>query len=389
MTIPSDVNRSGPYTGDGVATAFDYKFKVYDERDVSVVVTDNVGSDSKLVLNTDYTVTGVGVDGGGQVVLSAPLTAGYQLTTLLDVSFTQEIDLENQGAYYAETVERALDLGVMRDQQLEERLNRAVTIPPSADLAALDVLIANILRLGQSADMLDIVAAIRDQIVTTAEVSAEVVTVAGIANQVRTVAGIAANVTTVAAMQANVAALVADKASIDTVAAGIASVKSVAADLTHIDAVAADLTNIDAVAANKANIDTVAGNSANVTKVAGVADSVPTVAGISSQVQTVATNMATVKNFGDVYQGAFAAAPTKRRDNTALQRGDMYFDTALDTLRFYGSTGWEEGYFDGSLYYTKSDIDEQLGTMGRRDVFVSAAAPTADVGVDGDIYLQF
>jgi hypothetical protein len=71
---------------------------------------------------------------------------------LRKVPFTQETDLENQGAYYAETVEAAFDLAAMRDQQLSERVGRAVVIPPSADPSDLDDLVANVLRLKNSAD---------------------------------------------------------------------------------------------------------------------------------------------------------------------------------------------------------------------------------------------
>ncbi|TIR44418.1 MAG: hypothetical protein E5X28_16605, partial [Mesorhizobium sp.] len=92
------------------------------------------------------------------MALTVPLPTGQTLTMIPNVPFTQEIDLENQGAYYAETVEAGLDLATMRDQQLQEQISRAVTIPASEDPAQLDGLIGDILRLADSADNLDIVA---------------------------------------------------------------------------------------------------------------------------------------------------------------------------------------------------------------------------------------
>jgi hypothetical protein len=417
MTIPSEVNRSGPYTGNGVTTAFDYKFKVYSASDIQVIVTDLIGQDSTLALGANYSVTNVGADGGGQVVLTTPLTAGYLLTNLLDVSFKQDIDLENQGAYYAESVERGFDLAVMRDQQLDERLSRAVVIPPSADKEQLDELIADILRLGASAAQVDTVAAIRDQVLTVAGISAKVSTVSGISAQVSTVSGIAANVNTVAGITANIAAVVANQANINivagdsgavtTVAADIAKVKLVAADLANVDAVVANKPNIDAVAginnsvsavaaiaanvtavvgmsaniaavvANKANVDAVGGNIANVNTVAANNANVTTVAGIAAQVQTVATNAQGVKDFGDVYQGAKAVAPTKRSDNTNLQAGDMYFDTVMVVLRFWDGAAWQNGYFDSSLYYTKGQVDANFGTTAQVAAKLNSSAYTA------------
>src|SRR5690606_38156541 len=45
------------------------------------------------------------------------------------VPFTQETDLQNQGPYYAETVEDALDLATMRDQQINDNFYRTLKVP--------------------------------------------------------------------------------------------------------------------------------------------------------------------------------------------------------------------------------------------------------------------
>lgn len=132
MTITSAVNRSGPYIGDGYASEFDCKFRVFDRRHVKVV-RDISGVETVLELDTHYTVTGVGA-AQGTIVLTAPLPVGHKLTLLPSLPFTQEIDLEDQGAYYAETIERGFDLAVMRDLQLKEMVGRAVMIPPSIGL---------------------------------------------------------------------------------------------------------------------------------------------------------------------------------------------------------------------------------------------------------------
>lgn len=144
MTVPSEINKSGPYHGNGVTTVFAYGFKIVDAAHLRVVMTDPDGQSSDLVLNSDYTVTGIGNDSGGNVVKSTPLLAGYDLTIVRDVPFVQDTDLENQGAYYAETVEDALDLAAMRDQQLREAVDRAVKVPENVDPSNLDQLVADI-----------------------------------------------------------------------------------------------------------------------------------------------------------------------------------------------------------------------------------------------------
>lgn len=162
MTVPSEINRSGPYNGNGVTTSFPYEFRILSDQHVRVISRDLVsGVEVVLVRGVDYSVSGVGAVGGGAIVLSSALPLGLSLTVLRAVPFTQETDLENQGAYYAETVEEALDLAAMRDQQLMEMLNRAVKVPEGSDAgegSLSEELATGIVRLAQSADNIDAVA---------------------------------------------------------------------------------------------------------------------------------------------------------------------------------------------------------------------------------------
>ncbi len=57
-----EVNRSGPYNGNGSTVAFAYKFKIVDEKYIQVIQTNAAGKESVLRLTTDYTVSGVGAD---------------------------------------------------------------------------------------------------------------------------------------------------------------------------------------------------------------------------------------------------------------------------------------------------------------------------------------
>lgn len=159
MTVASEVNRSGPYIGNGVTTVFDYEFRILDQAHISVIRA-QAGAETILTLGADYTVSGVGDAGGGSITMMAPPTFAQTITLLRNVPFTQETDLNNQGAYFAETIEAGFDLAAMRDQELSERLDRAVVIPASADVASLDTLIQHVERLYESADNIDTLAEI-------------------------------------------------------------------------------------------------------------------------------------------------------------------------------------------------------------------------------------
>lgn len=227
MTVSSTTNKSGPYLGNGSTVEFDYEFRILDPSHLTVIMTE--GGVDTPVSHSDFTVAGVGASGGGSLTfLAAPVT-GQSITIIRNAPFTQPTDLENQGAYYAETVEGALDLGVMRDQQLAEGLSRAVQIPIGADPSALGGLIEDIIRLSDSAGEIDIVAGIAANVTTVAGISANVTTVAGIAANVTTVAGIAADVTAVADIAADVT-MAADNIAAIVAAPGHAAAAATARD---------------------------------------------------------------------------------------------------------------------------------------------------------------
>ncbi len=128
MTIAKETTRSGPYAGDDLNKTFSYHFRIDDKSHIDVVKIQVDGSESLLALDGEYQVTGVGNRAGGTVVLTQALASGESLVILRDQPLRQEMDLENQGPFFAEEVERAFDHSVMRDQELAERLGRAVTV---------------------------------------------------------------------------------------------------------------------------------------------------------------------------------------------------------------------------------------------------------------------
>ncbi|SDL07063.1 hypothetical protein SAMN05428953_12646 [Mesorhizobium muleiense] len=185
MTVASETNRSGPYNGNGVTTVFDYEFRIISQAHLLVIKTVTAtGVETTLTLDADYTASGVGASGGGQITTLVAPAAGETITILRKVPFVQETDLENQGAYYAETLETVADLSVMRDQELQEQVNRAIQIPISSDPAELDDLVANIIRLKDSVDEIDVVAGIADDVTAVADNTANINIVAGLSDEI-------------------------------------------------------------------------------------------------------------------------------------------------------------------------------------------------------------
>lgn len=133
MTVLSEIDRSGPYTGNGVTSVFDYDFKILDKSHLRIV-REQDGVETVLTVDTHYTVSGVGSASGGSVTMLSAPTADQQVTILRNIPMTQVVDFNNQGALFAATVERELDRAAMRDQQLAEQLSRALIFPAATDV---------------------------------------------------------------------------------------------------------------------------------------------------------------------------------------------------------------------------------------------------------------
>ncbi|MGP1255524.1 MAG: hypothetical protein ACTS10_13980 [Kiloniellales bacterium] len=129
MTVSTETARSGPYLGNGVAVSFAYSFRILDEAHLRVTTVDSAGRETVLTLETDYSVAGVGDAAGGSVILAAPLASGAQLVITRELPATQETDLENQGAFFAQTIEDALDKLTMLVQEGAEVDSRTLILP--------------------------------------------------------------------------------------------------------------------------------------------------------------------------------------------------------------------------------------------------------------------
>jgi len=298
MTISSEKSLSGPYLCNGVTKNFAYSFKVFDAAHLSVKLHDDSGASAAFAQGIDYTVTGVGNESGGEVVMTIAPAAGKQLTITRDVPFVQEVDLENQGAFYIEVIERAFDEAAIRDQQLKEELGRAVVIGENVDVSAKDDLVRDITKLAeQAADISELVAmkalleAVRDNkanINTVAYRAADIATVAGISVDVAAVKGMAGRITTVSNMQGNIISVTNNSNNINNVAGNIGDVNTVAGMAGDITAVNNMQDNITVVAGSQGNINNVVSNIASINTVANMSSAVAEVAYKTADITTVA-----------------------------------------------------------------------------------------------------
>lgn len=125
--IPSNVCKVF-YTGNGATTVYAYTFPIFLATDLVVTQWNALGVATSFVLNTDYTVSGVGA-ASGSITLTLPLPSSYTILIQRVRPLVQTTDIRNQGPYFPEIHENSFDNACMVDEQIQEQVNRTFTVP--------------------------------------------------------------------------------------------------------------------------------------------------------------------------------------------------------------------------------------------------------------------
>jgi hypothetical protein len=104
-------------------------------------------------------------------------------------------------------------------------------------------------------------------------------------------------------------------------------------------------------------------------------------------------------NFEDVYLGPYPTDPTLDNDGSALEAGDLYYDTANNVMKVWLGAAWGAAYISAAgVLMSASNLSDLvdvpaarvalgLGTAATTNITVSAMAPSG--GADGDIWFQY
>jgi hypothetical protein len=125
-TVPNET-RTRTYNCDGSATTYDYNFKILLATDLRVEVIDPYGVATTKTYGSDYSVSGVGLAGGGTVTLTAgsKCPAYHTIKISRYVPLTQGVSFRSQGAFSPGTHENAFDKLTMATQQIRGDLDAA------------------------------------------------------------------------------------------------------------------------------------------------------------------------------------------------------------------------------------------------------------------------
>src|SRR5256885_16795500 len=139
MTISSTSSRV-VYSGNGSKSSFDFAFYVCDRADLVVTYPDASGNQTPIapgLTPTSYQVSppavpAPGWPNGGSITYNpgSPIAAGTTLTIQRVVAGTQPTTLSNQGAFWPQVIERALDRVITVVQGFIDQAGRSLQASP-------------------------------------------------------------------------------------------------------------------------------------------------------------------------------------------------------------------------------------------------------------------
>lgn len=249
---------AGPFTSEG-QSRLPFGFLIFEKTDVYVATADDPEAQARiLVYGQDYSVemnSDQAATPGGAVVLTTPIVKGNIFVVGSAVAYTQNMQLTNYSRFPPEIINEAMDRVVVQIQQLVERLDRTLSVPPTSDSTP-EQLIEKLLsaqndarrfadaaeksaeeakkseeKTKEYAEAATVIVPFKDEIKTVADNIEPVVATGTAIEDVKTVAGIKDEVVEVAGKSYEVARVAEKIEDVVTVSGGMPYVETVATDL--------------------------------------------------------------------------------------------------------------------------------------------------------------
>ena len=123
MTVADNTSRN-QYTATSGQTVFAYTFEIVDKDHIVVLQNGTALSEG-----TDYTVSNVGNDNGGNVTLTSGATAGDIMTLYRDMPYSRDQNYTNSGDFLASEVNSDFDNLWLAGEQTNRTVNSAIRKP--------------------------------------------------------------------------------------------------------------------------------------------------------------------------------------------------------------------------------------------------------------------
>ena len=366
MTINSTTRKTSNLVGNGNTATYPFAFKVFTDADVVVKkleVSTSIETTLTLGANNDYIVTlneDQNSNPGGSITLKSGgnnqnLASGFQLVITSAVEPLQGTDLTNQGGFFPEVINDALDKAIVLHQQQQDELNRSIKFSLTNTIGSLEITenanarknrVLGFDNAGEFEVLKELGTYRGNWAASTAYAVRDLVkdTSTGnifFCNTAHTSSGSQPLTTNTNSANWD---LIVDAATATTASNNAASSATAAAN-----SATAAANSATAAATSETN----AGNSATTaTTKASQADTAKTAAETAKTAAETAKTAAeaALDSFDDRYLGAKNSNPTLDNDGNALIDGALYFNTTSNIMRVYdlGNTTWLDVNISGT-----------------------------------------
>ena len=366
MTINSTTRKTSTLVGNGNTHTYPFAFKVFADSEIVVKkleVSTSIETTLTLGANNDYIVTlnqDQNGNPGGSITLKSGgnnqnLASGFQIVITSAVQSLQGTDLTNQGGFYPEVINDALDKSAILHQQQQDELDRSIKFSLTNTIGSLEITESATNRANK---------------VMAFDNAGEF----SLLNEIGTYRGDWA-----ASRAYFVRDLVKDTSTNNIFMCNAAHTSSGAQPLTtNTDSAKWDLI-VDAATATTSSTNAASSATAAASSATAAAASQTAAASSASTASTKATQAATsetsaaasrtaadtaktaaetaqaaaetaLDSFDDRYLGAKTSNPTLDNDGNALIDGALYFNSNVNRMRVYdlGNTTWLEVTIFGS-----------------------------------------
>src|SRR3546814_7471623 len=97
------------------ATVFPYDFKIIDKADLQVTV-----DGAAKVVDVDFTVSGVGIDSGGDIAFFTPMAGGEVVMRRRNLAYHRQTDYQHLGDFRTPTLKNDQDTPVRSEEHKSE-----------------------------------------------------------------------------------------------------------------------------------------------------------------------------------------------------------------------------------------------------------------------------
>ena len=358
MTVSSTTTKVS-YSGNGSTTVFAYTFKIFAAAEITVIIRSSTGTETVKSLTTHYTLSNIGVDGGGNVTFGSAPASGETVLLIRNTPNTQTLDLVENDPFLSSSFEDTLDKITHQLIEQQEEIDRSIKVSRTNTITSSEFTTnasdraSKVLGFDSSGEL---------------SVTTELGTYKG---------NWAASTSYV------IRDLVKDTSTGNIFFVNTAHTSSGSQPLTSnansakysliVDASSATTSATNAAASATASASSATSSASSASTATTQASNASTSASTAATQATNAANSATAAatsaaeaaasadNFDDTYLGAKSSDPSTDNDGDALAAGMLYFNTTSDALKVYNGTAWQTVTAGTILSSVAGDTTPQLG----------------------------